>query len=256
LKGIFAGAWISFTQHQNNKQQHSYFITMGFSRSRLAAAAAATLLLLAGFPITSSFSFTPSAVTTLHALSRPKIVQSSWKRPSKLFMSDAAAATADDKDPPLFEAPLKGISRDYGMRLPLYKSDITDGINTQCLAAILFLFFACLAPAVGFGALFGTATNGVSYFAAVFLQFQLLDFISCLSRCSQAIGTMEMVSSTALCGMIYAATSGQPLTIIGSTGPVLAFVAALYKLAESQGLPFLPLYAWTGIWTSGILFLR
>jgi hypothetical protein len=164
LKGIFAGAWISFTQHQNNKQQHSYFITMGFSRSRLAAAAAATLLLLAGLPSSSSFSFTPSAVTTHHALSRPKIVQSSLKRSSpKLFMSDAAA-TADDKDPPLFEAPLKGISRDYGMRLPLYKSDITDGINTQCLAAILFLFFACLAPAVGFGALFGTATNGVSCF--------------------------------------------------------------------------------------------
>lgn len=65
-----------------------------------------------------------------------------------------------------------------------------------------------------------------------------------------------MVSSTALCGMIYAVTSGQPLTIIGSTGPVLAFVAALAKLAEAQGLPFLPLYAWTGIWTSGILFLR
>jgi hypothetical protein len=136
---------------------------MGYSRSRLAAAAAATLLLLTGFPSTSSFSFTPSSVTTHHALSRPKIRQVSWKRSSKLFMSDAAAATADDKDPPLFEAPLKGISRDYRMRLPLFKSDITDGINTQCLAAVLFLFFACLAPAVGFGALFGAATNGVSY---------------------------------------------------------------------------------------------
>ena len=76
-------------------------------------------------------------------------------------MSDTAAAV-DDKDPPLFESPLKGIGRDYKMRLPLYKSDITDGLNTQCLAAILFLFFACLAPAVGFGALFGAATNGVS----------------------------------------------------------------------------------------------
>ena len=72
----------------------------------------------------------------------------------------------------------------------------------------------------------------------------------------QAIGTIEMVSSTALCGIIYAIFSGQPCTIIGSTGPVLAFVAALAKLADSQNLPFLPLYAWTGIWTSGILFLR
>jgi len=146
-------------------------------------------------------------------------------------MSTAAAAveeSSDDKDPPLFESFLKGIGRDYKMRLPLYKSDISDGLNTQCLAATLFLFFACLAPAVGFGSLFGTVTNG-------------------------AIGTMEMVSSTAMCGLIYSLTSAQPLTIIGSTGPVLAFVATLVKLAEKLGLPFLPLYAWTGIWTSGIL---
>ena len=47
-----------------------------------------------------------------------------------------------------------GIARDYKARLPLYASDIKDGLNTQCLAATLFLFFACLAPAVGFGGLF------------------------------------------------------------------------------------------------------
>jgi len=132
------------------------------------------------------------------------------------------------KDPPLFEAPFKGIARDYKMRLPLYGSDIKDGLNSQCLAATLFLFFACLAPAVGFGSLFGTVTSG-------------------------AIGTMEMVSSTAMCGFIYALSSAQPLTIIGSTGPVLAFVATLVQFANKANLPFLPLYAWTGIWTSGIL---
>ena len=70
---------------------------------------------------------------------------------------------------------------------------------------------------------------------------------------SGAIGTMEMVSSTAMCGLIYALSSAQPLTIIGSTGPVLAFVATLVQFANKAGLPFLPLYAWTGIWTSGIL---
>ncbi|KAL7518628.1 hypothetical protein ACHAWX_003438 [Stephanocyclus meneghinianus] len=199
-------------------------------------AAAACLVLVNALHITS-FSFAPS-ITRHHVLSRPKlqpVFSSHLKRQKPLSMSaDVAAATIDessDKDPPLFEPIFKGVSRDYGMRLPLYKSDIIDGLNTQCLAAILFLFFACLAPAVGFGALFGTATKG-------------------------AIGTMEMVSSTALCGVIYALFSGQPLTIIGSTGPVLAFVAALFKLAEAQNLPFLPLYAWTGIWTSGILFLR
>ena len=98
------------------------------------------------------------------------------------------------------------------------------------MAATLFLFFACLAPAVGFGGLFAAATGG-------------------------AIGTIEMVSSTAVCGFIYAIFSAQPLTIIGSTGPVLAFVACLAQLGKAMSLPFLPLYTWTGLWTAAILFL-
>jgi hypothetical protein len=87
-----------------------------------------------------------------------------------------------------------------------------------------------LAPAIGFGSLYGLATGG-------------------------AIGTMEMVSSTAFCGVVYAMFAAQPMTIIGSTGPVLAFVACVYQLATSLNLPFLPLYAWTGLWTSLILFV-
>mmetsp|Transcript_61466 Transcript_61466/g.73943 ORF Transcript_61466/g.73943 Transcript_61466/m.73943 type:complete len:596 (-) Transcript_61466:144-1931(-) len=149
--------------------------------------------------------------------------------PSFSQASSTGEAAGQDGEA-LFEPLLKGIKRDYAARLPMYISDITDGLNTQCLAAVAFLFFACLAPAIGFGALFGTVTNG-------------------------AIGTMEMVCSTAACGMIYALTSAQPLTIIGSTGPVLAFVATLVKLANKFDLPFLPLYTWTGLWTSGILFV-
>lgn len=214
----------------------------------------------------SAWSFSFSSPIQQHSLTRPKLLitsssasanavqttnlhqhhlssslqltdKSGIKSNSALSSSSSAAAVAtttdddDDKDPPLFEPFLKGIRRDYKMRLPNYGADITDGLNTQCLAATLFLFFACLAPAIGFGALFGSVTNG-------------------------AIGTMEMVSSTAMCGFIYAITSAQPLTIIGSTGPVLAFVAALVQLAEKMNLPFLPLYAWTGIWTSGILLAR
>ena len=126
---------------------------------RLTAATA--LLLIANPPTTSSFSFTPSSFPQ-HALSRSRPKHASWKRSSISMSTDAAAVSIDDKDPPLFESLLKGIKRDYGMRLPLFMSDITDGLNTQCLAATCFLFFACLAPAVGFGALFGAATKGVS----------------------------------------------------------------------------------------------
>jgi len=167
------------------------------------------------------------------ALSRSLIAKSIMPGPTTsaswnskgLKMSDVVAG-----EDPLFEPLGVGIKRDISTRLPHFKSDITDGFNLQCLAAIMFLFFACLAPAVGFGGLFSIATNG-------------------------AIGTMEMVSSTAACGVIYALTAAQPLTIIGSTGPVLAFVACLVQLASIMSLPFLPLYTWTGLWTAAILFI-
>ena len=210
----------------------------------LRVTALSVALVLVSTPTAWSFPFSPAPLSK--PLSSPRLITSCTHHTSascilkqtkstSLYMSsttaEAAVETNDDEETPLFEPLLKGIKRDYKMRLPLYKSDVTDGLNSQCLAATLFLFFACLAPAVGFGALFGSVTNG-------------------------AIGTMEMVSSTAMCGFIYALTSAQPLTIIGSTGPVLAFVATLVKLAEKMNLPFLPLYAWTGLWTSLILFAR
>eukprot|EP00815_Leptocylindrus_aporus_P000850 CAMPEP_0116075566 /NCGR_PEP_ID=MMETSP0322-20121206/16709_1 /TAXON_ID=163516 /ORGANISM="Leptocylindrus danicus var. apora, Strain B651" /LENGTH=528 /DNA_ID=CAMNT_0003565645 /DNA_START=227 /DNA_END=1813 /DNA_ORIENTATION=+ len=157
-------------------------------------------------------------------------MKKSFRQSSKLGVSTEALAEEGEATSHMFEGPFKGIARDYRKRLPFYKSDITDGLNSQCVAATMFLFFACLAPAVGFGALYYTATGG-------------------------AIGTMEMVTSTAFSGILYALTSAQPLTIIGSTGPVLAFVATLYKFTARTGLPFLPVYAWTGLWTAAILFL-
>lgn len=177
------------------------------------------------FSSLSNHAFTSSQTK----IKSPTISSSTLAKKYELYNS--ASAVGDNQAPePMLESIGEGIKRDYKARLPLYKSDITDGLNTQCLAATLFLFFACLAPAVGFGGLFAAATGG-------------------------AIGTIEMVSSTAACGFIYSLTSAQPLTIIGSTGPVLAFVATLVQLANKANLPFLPLYTWTGLWTSAILFL-
>jgi HCO3- transporter family len=132
------------------------------------------------------------------------------------------------KPVPILEPLGAGVLRDYRARWPLYRSDVTDGCHSQCLATSLFMFFACLAPAVGFGALYNSITNG-------------------------AMGTMELVTNTAVSGVIYATLSAQPLAIVGATGPVLAFVACLAQLARTWQLPFLPLYAWTGLWTSFML---
>ena len=134
---------------------------------------AAACVLLYGVIIGSVRCFSPSHRAATSARSRLHHLVSAPLGESRSFSPDyragllrAATSAVEEedgvrgsKDPPLFEAPFKGIARDYKMRLPLYGSDIKDGLNSQCLAATLFLFFACLAPAVGFGSLFGTVTR-------------------------------------------------------------------------------------------------
>lgn len=61
-----------------------------------------------------------------------------------------AAADDDDKKPikdPLVKTGrlFGGMMNDLKRRIPMYKSDIKDGLNTETLAATLFLYFAGLA---------------------------------------------------------------------------------------------------------------
>jgi len=126
------------------------------------------------------------------------------------------------------EPAFRGLRRDLRTFASTYGSHLRDGCSVKVLSAVCFLVFGCLAPAVGFGSLCGSVTEG-------------------------AMGTMEMVLGTSVTGMAYALLAGQPLTIVGSTGPVLAFISALYRMAKAAEVPFLPLYAWTGLWASAIL---
>jgi len=123
-----------------------------------------------------------------------------------------------------------GIIDDIQRKAPHYVSDFTDGLTTKGIASVFFMFFACLAPAVAFGGLLSAMTNN-------------------------SIGAVEMIVATALCGVTYALFSGQPLTILGSTGPVIIFMGILYRLCESYGAPYFPTLAWVGIWTSVFLLI-
>ena len=121
-----------------------------------------------------------------------------------------------------------GVIADLRRRMPHYVSDFIDGMHTKCLSSTLFLFFACLAPAVTFGGVMAVLTEG-------------------------QIGAVEMITASAICGAIFALVSGQPLVILGGTGPLLVFTAILYGQCVELDLPFLPTYAWIGIWSAGIL---
>ena len=123
-----------------------------------------------------------------------------------------------------------GLRQDVARRLPHYVSDFVDGLHAKCVGSTIFLFFACLAPAVTFGGVMASQTGG-------------------------QIGAVEMIVASAFCGIVFAIFSGQPLIILGGTGPLLVFTAILYRLCNDMELLFLPAYAWVGFWTAGILLL-
>lgn len=48
-----------------------------------------------------------------------------------------------------------GLIKDVTRRYPQYVSDLRDALNPQCMAAIIFIYFAALSPAITFGGLLG-----------------------------------------------------------------------------------------------------
>lgn len=71
-----------------------------------------------------------------------------------LQMVEVAGAVEDD---PLRRTgrPFGGLIRDVRRRYPHYLSDFRDALDPQCLAAVIFIYFAALSPAITFGGLLG-----------------------------------------------------------------------------------------------------
>jgi len=51
-------------------------------------------------------------------------------------------------------------------------------------------------------------------------------------------------------GILFSLVAGQPLVIVGVTGPVAILTASIYTIAKSLGLPFIPFYAWSQLWAA------
>lgn len=66
-------------------------------------------------------------------------------------------AEDEDEDDPLRRTgrPFGGLIRDVRRRYPHYLSDFRDALNPQCIAAVIFIYFAALSPAITFGGLLG-----------------------------------------------------------------------------------------------------
>ncbi|XP_072139279.1 sodium bicarbonate cotransporter 3-like isoform X4 [Mobula birostris] len=118
-----------------------------------------------------------------------------------------------------------GLIRDIKRKWPFYLSDFKDAISLQCLASILFLYCACMSPVITFGGLLGEATEN-------------------------RISALESLFGASMTGIVYSLFAGQPLTILGSTGPVLVFEKILFKFCKEYELSYLSLRASIGLWTA------
>ena len=112
-----------------------------------------------------------------------------------------------------------------------YWSDFRDGFNFQCLMVICFAFIACIGPTLVFGGLYGEKT-------------------------SQKIGEIESLMASLVFGVIFSLFSGQPIMILGASGPLLIFDEIIFSFSVNVlGGKFLIFRFWIGLWLAFFLIM-
>ncbi|KAM4881550.1 sodium bicarbonate cotransporter 3 isoform 3-T3 [Thomomys bottae] len=164
----------------------------------------------------------------------PKSVPSQEKRKIPVFPNESAPMSGESPKEAAHHAGPElqrtgrlfgGLILDIKRKAPFFLSDFKDALSLQCLASILFLYCACMSPVITFGGLLGEATEN-------------------------RISAIESLLGASLTGIAYSLFAGQPLTILGSTGPVLVFEKILYNFCRDYGLKYLNLRVSIGLWTS------
>jgi len=140
----------------------------------------------------------------------------------------AAAETVPTKPRPCIPW-CRGMVDDLKRRKPHYLADWTDGCHPKIISSSLFMFFTSIAPAITFAAVLdrNTREDGVAQ-----------------------IGPVEVILSTALTGAIFSVFGGQPLCIVGVTGPVSIFTTACFTISSALRIKFLPFYCWVQLWSA------
>eukprot|EP00794_Sanderia_malayensis_P010924 gene10924-12085_t len=115
------------------------------------------------------------------------------------------------------------LRNDVKRKLPHYFTDFRDIFDVRCFVAVVFMYLAVLAPTITFGGLMSEQTDG-------------------------KLGISEMILATSSAGILFSFLSGQPLIIVGPTGPMLIMETNIYVLAKALNVEFLAWRAWIGIW--------
>jgi boron transporter len=131
------------------------------------------------------------------------------------------------QQPQLFQF-MTGMKQDLSARAPLYRDDWSRPKSiVTVMNATMFAFSIQLIPALIFAELLHRTTHG-------------------------HLATAETLLSSAVIGLLYAVLAGQPLVILGITGPVALLLGTSYSLTEKFNAEYFPFFFWTCFW-AGLL---
>lgn len=135
--------------------------------------------------------------------------------------------TEPEEETGLFQF-LTGMKEDLAARVPVYLDDWAAPKNFfTVFNATVYAFVIQLIPALIFAELMTTETEG-------------------------NLAAAEVLLSTGIMGVIYAVFAGQPIVIVGVTGPVAILLGTSYKLTEQFEAEYFAFFFWTCIWAGAM----
>jgi hypothetical protein len=117
-----------------------------------------------------------------------------------------------------------GLINDIKRKSVFYVSDFRDALHMQTLATIIYIYLATITKAITFGGFLSDITDGRQ-------------------------GVLEAFLGHALAGSVFCLFGGQPLTVLGCTGPVLIFEKILVDFCAINELDYMTMRLWIGLWS-------
>ena len=149
----------------------------------------------------------------------------------RIFLAQISALSREKADEDPFQRSgfvFGGVWREMRRRYEHYKSDFLDAFSLNCIVSLIFMFIACLAPALTFGGIIGIGRT--------FFTEEKLGFAFCIlaDKTSNRLGVNEMLIASSVNGFLFGFVSGQPLLILGPTGPFLVFEEMVYDVSKHE----------------------
>ncbi|KAK9257439.1 HCO3 transporter family-domain-containing protein [Lipomyces tetrasporus] len=119
----------------------------------------------------------------------------------------------------------RGMRNDIKKRLPYYVADWTvDAWNYRIIPATVYMYFANVLPAIAFA-------------------------LDMFSKTENSYGVNEVLLASVLGALLFSVFAGQPLCIVGVTGPISVFNYTVYEIITPRGTPFFAFMCWICLWS-------